>query len=101
MDLSDIGQVLLLAVFACFTLATYLLLPVGRARSTTHPARRNQESLKDGRTFRVRGVPLSWNAEQVRSFLEGHHCSATTVVKSLATEIHVWRTSQHHFTIAC
>lgn len=36
----------------------------------------------------MRGVPLDWDAERVRSFLAEHYTSANPVIKSLAPEIH-------------
>ncbi|KAK4444370.1 P-loop containing nucleoside triphosphate hydrolase protein, partial [Podospora aff. communis PSN243] len=46
--------------------------------------------LKDGKTFRVRGVPLQWDAKDLRSFLAEHHQSADPTVKSIALEIDGW-----------
>lgn len=39
-------------------------------------------------TFRIRGVPLDWDTDRVRSFLMEHYPSADPIVKSLAPEIH-------------
>jgi len=36
----------------------------------------------------MRGAPLDWDAERVRSFLAAHYPSAYPVIKSLAPEIH-------------
>jgi len=36
----------------------------------------------------MRGVPLDWDAECVRSFLAEHYASASPAIKSLAPEIH-------------
>jgi hypothetical protein len=46
----------------------------------------------NGRTFRVLGVPLDRDANDLETFLADHERSAGLVVRSLATEIH--RSSQ-------
>ncbi|KAF6513098.1 hypothetical protein HZS61_007356 [Fusarium oxysporum f. sp. conglutinans] len=40
------------------------------------------------RTFRVRGAPLDWDADRLRSFLAEREGSVGVIVKSLAHEIH-------------
>ncbi|KAK0611700.1 hypothetical protein B0T14DRAFT_440669 [Immersiella caudata] len=52
------------------------------------PPKGSPPSLKYGRTFRIRGVPLDWGADHVRSFLAEHYGLADPVIKSLAPEIH-------------
>ncbi|KAK3384122.1 hypothetical protein B0T24DRAFT_73220 [Lasiosphaeria ovina] len=95
MYLSDISQVLTLAVVALLTLAISRRLPIGRSRSAPEPVHQDEQpskhsrpSPKYGRTFRIRGVPLDWDAHRARSFLAEHYCSAGPVIKSLAPEIH-------------
>ncbi|KAK0649643.1 hypothetical protein B0T16DRAFT_428330 [Cercophora newfieldiana] len=41
----------------------------------------------DPRTFRLRGVPLDWSVDDVRSFLEKNHRSSVPIIRSLAHEI--------------
>ncbi len=91
----DTSQVLALAVVALLTLAVSRWLPIGRPRSAPEPAHQDQQppqgshpSPKYGRTFRIRGVPLEWGADRVRSFLAEHYRSGDPVIKSLAPEIH-------------
>ncbi|RYP57748.1 hypothetical protein DL769_009308 [Monosporascus sp. CRB-8-3] len=43
---------------------------------------------KDARTFRVRGVPLGWDADRLRSFLENQDDLGGAAVESLTLEIH-------------
>ena len=47
----------------------------------------NMKAPKRGSTFRVRGVPLDWEDEDLRSFLTNHEKIGTTSIKSLADEI--------------
>ncbi|KAL7961863.1 hypothetical protein V8C34DRAFT_272684 [Trichoderma compactum] len=42
---------------------------------------------KGGSTFRVRGVPLNWDMNQLQRHIELHEPASQPVVKSLATEI--------------
>ncbi|KAL5610516.1 hypothetical protein FOBRF1_006633 [Fusarium oxysporum] len=60
----------------------------GRASQASETARVNSTPPNNGRTFRVRGVPLEWDADRLESFLADHECSPGPVVRSLATEIH-------------
>ncbi|KAK4162358.1 hypothetical protein QBC43DRAFT_302124 [Cladorrhinum sp. PSN259] len=92
---SDINQVLTLAVVALLTLAISRWLHLGRPRSTPEPVDQDQQPRKDshpspknGRTFRMRGVPLDWDIDRAQSFLAEHYCSVNPVIKSLAPEIH-------------
>ncbi|KAK3353544.1 hypothetical protein B0T25DRAFT_214835 [Lasiosphaeria hispida] len=89
---SDINQILTLAAIAILTFAISRWLPIGHPRSAREPVhadrqpRTNHHSL-NGRTFRMRGVPLEWDAARVLSFLTEHYGSAKPVIKSLAPEI--------------
>lgn len=47
-----------------------------------------QHPQKEGRTFRIRGVPLLWTPEYLQTYLEDPNDSAGPVVKSLADEVH-------------
>lgn len=47
----------------------------------------SSEPSKYDRTFRVRGVPLGWDSEGLKSFLTEHDNTAGPVIKSLANEI--------------
>ncbi|KAL6405042.1 hypothetical protein AUP68_11884 [Ilyonectria robusta] len=47
----------------------------------------SSEPLKHGRTFRVRGVPLAWDSDGLKSFLTEHDNTTGPVIKSLADEI--------------
>jgi hypothetical protein len=92
---SDASQILALAVLTFLTLTISRWLPIGRPRSSPEPCHQNQQPPKDGqpsakydRTFRIRGVPLDWHRDRVRSFLAEHYCSADPAIKSLAPEIH-------------
>ncbi|KAM0209843.1 hypothetical protein ACHAQD_011020 [Fusarium lateritium] len=60
----------------------------GHASQASETVCVDSTSPKDGRTFRVRGVPLDWDAGRLETFLADHECSAGPVVRSLATEIH-------------
>ncbi|KAK0720957.1 hypothetical protein B0H67DRAFT_209453 [Lasiosphaeris hirsuta] len=91
----DTSHALALAAVGLITLAIFRWLPIGLPRSTPEPVYQDQQppkgshpSLKYGRIFRIRGVPLDWGADHVRSFLEEHYCSAGPDIKSLAPEIH-------------
>lgn len=52
--------------------------------TSASPARR---SPKGGLTFRIRGVPLSWNKEQLQVYLEHQEPGSQPLVKSLACEV--------------
>ncbi|KAH7123390.1 hypothetical protein B0J13DRAFT_153463 [Dactylonectria estremocensis] len=88
MGLPVAGQLGMLAIATIATLVTYRWL-LGRhtapSSRSVHPARK---ATKGSRTFRVRGVPLGWDADRLQSFLAGHESSAGATVKSLAHEIH-------------
>lgn len=43
---------------------------------------------RDDRSFRIRGVPISWELKDLKSFLEGHQSSAGPNIGSLAREVH-------------
>lgn len=43
---------------------------------------------RDDRSFRIRGVPISWELKDLKSFLEDHQSSAGPNVRSLAREVH-------------
>lgn len=75
MDLPDTIQLCLLTIVAIFAVVAY---------RWTHLER----PPKDGRTFRVRGVPPHWNIDELQSFLAEHDGPAGPTVKSLAHEIH-------------
>lgn len=47
----------------------------------------SSEASKDGRTFRVRCVPLAWDSDRLKSFLTDHANTAGPVIRSLAYEI--------------
>jgi hypothetical protein len=42
---------------------------------------------RGGSTFRIRGVPLSWNKDQLQAHLERHEPDSQPLVKSLAIEV--------------
>jgi protein SERAC1 len=50
--------------------------------------------MASGRTFRIQGIPLNWNAEQVRTFLANHEDlqleggASDPIIESLAEEVH-------------
>lgn len=52
------------------------------AASSTTPV------VKKDDTFRVRGIPLDWDADRLQSVLKEHDDAAVPVVRSLALEIH-------------
>ncbi|RYP55588.1 hypothetical protein DL771_012342 [Monosporascus sp. 5C6A] len=52
------------------------------------PTRLPAKPAKDARTFRVRGVPLGWDADRLQSFLEKQDGLGGAIVRSLALEIH-------------
>ncbi|RYP27921.1 hypothetical protein DL767_007448 [Monosporascus sp. MG133] len=52
------------------------------------PPRIPEKTAKDARTFRVRGVPLGWDADCLQSFLEEQDGLGGAMVSSLALEIH-------------
>lgn len=60
----------------------------GSALLASEIVRVDTKSPKDGRTFRVCGVPLDWDAGSLRTFLAVHENPADAIVKSLAHEIH-------------
>ncbi|KAH6980866.1 hypothetical protein BKA56DRAFT_485948 [Ilyonectria sp. MPI-CAGE-AT-0026] len=47
----------------------------------------DSKSSRDDRTFRVRGVPITWDTDRLKSFLTEHDNAACPVIKSLAYEI--------------
>lgn len=47
----------------------------------------NEKTPKDRKTFRVGGVPLDWNPEQLKTFLS-HHKSSIPNIWSFAREVH-------------
>jgi protein SERAC1 len=83
----DAIQVLLLTVVAiCF--ATHRWLRSRCTLPSSHATHVETKTAKDGRTFRVRGVPLDWDADRLRTFLMEQDGSATPIVGSIAPEIH-------------
>ena len=70
--------------------------PQGRGPARERGARGSEEQCtsdqrhppKEGRTFRVRGVPLGWESEKLRSLLAEQDNAAGPSVQSLADEIH-------------
>ncbi|KAK1252361.1 hypothetical protein MKX08_003548 [Trichoderma sp. CBMAI-0020] len=46
-----------------------------------------RRSPKGGLTFRIRGVPLSWDKEQLQAYLEHQEPDSLPLVKSLASEV--------------
>ncbi|RKL27770.1 hypothetical protein BFJ72_g12898 [Fusarium proliferatum] len=60
----------------------------GRVSQASRTVRVDLTPPQNGRTFRVRGVPLDWDANRLESFLADQECSTGPVVRSLATEIH-------------
>lgn len=87
MNPPDTGQAILVAI-TLFTLVIARWLVFRREQTATKATRQDQQPLKDGNTFRVRGVPPHWDAEVLRSFLKEHHQSTDPIVKSLALELH-------------
>ncbi|KAL6690734.1 hypothetical protein J3F84DRAFT_398202 [Trichoderma pleuroticola] len=51
------------------------------------PQSQSKRIQKGGSTFRIRGVPLSWDMNQLQRHIELHEPASQPVVKSLATEI--------------
>lgn len=87
MNTLDTGQAILLAAVTLSALVAARWFTSRRAQSAAEPTRQDQQPLKDGKTFRVRGVPPHWDAEVLRSFLAEQHQLANPTVKSLASEI--------------
>lgn len=46
-----------------------------------------RRSPKGGSTFRIRGVPLSWDKDQLQAYLEHQEPDSQPLVKSLANEV--------------
>lgn len=46
-----------------------------------------KRSPKGGSTFRIRGVPLSWDKEQLQAYLEHQEPDSQPLIKSLAYEV--------------
>jgi hypothetical protein len=86
------GQISLLAVIAILTAFIWRWVLGGCARLIPEDAHVNKEipmskkSPKDCDTFRVVGVPVDWDLEQLGSFLVERKSSVPTI-KSLAQEI--------------
>ncbi|CAM1505177.1 Fc.00g108140.m01.CDS01 [Cosmosporella sp. VM-42] len=58
-----------------------------QARALSQVPRKEEKSHPTGFTYRVRGVPLDWDMEQLQSFFAGQLSSDGPMIKSLAGEI--------------
>jgi hypothetical protein len=76
MDLPGAGQLCFLAFITILTIVAYVWRP-GRAAPPP----------KEGKTFRVRGVPLEWDKPRVLSFLADQDSVAGPCIRSLASEV--------------
>lgn len=86
MDLIGSGHISFLAIVALFTILAYRWVLRRYARSTAESDGANKASLKDGNTFRVSGVPASWDRQQLQSFLEDQKRITNAAIESLAYE---------------
>lgn len=83
-DLNSIG---LLTVVAILSIVIYRrLLISSHPPAFTKPLVQAKEG--ESKTYRIRGVPITWNKAQLQTFLAEHDGCIGPAVKSLAVETH-------------
>jgi hypothetical protein len=73
------------AIISLFTIAIYRW---ALARSTIKSQRDEKASTKEKTTFRVTGIPTSWDRQQIHSFLQNQGSMTDIFIESLASEEH-------------
>jgi hypothetical protein len=69
--------------YLALTMTPSFSSPQHESTSTSQDSR----SPKGGSTFRIRGIPLSWDKKQLQAYLEQQEASSQPLVKSLAHEV--------------
>ncbi|KAK2055584.1 hypothetical protein LY76DRAFT_628220 [Colletotrichum caudatum] len=83
-DLASVGLSVALAIASIFVGKRFLLAPA--PASPNPPSKRPK--VGGAKNYRIRGVPLAWNNNDLQSFLLMQDGCYDPVVKSLATEAH-------------
>jgi hypothetical protein len=60
---------------------------ISSPQDESNSASQVRRSPKGGLTFRIRGIPLSWDKEQLQVYLEQEELDSQPLVKSLACEV--------------
>lgn len=85
MNLPNNGYLAFLAIISLFTLFIYRW---ALARSTVESKSEKRATPKEKTTFRVTGIPATWDRQQLQSFLKDQGSITDISIESLASEEH-------------
>jgi hypothetical protein len=85
MTLTKSGYIVFLTTISLITIFIYRWI---LGRSTVESKSEKKASPKEKTTFRVTGIPASWDRQQIRSFLQTQESTTEVSIESLASEEH-------------
>lgn len=82
--LIQVGFLSILAILSVLVYRRFLI--ARRPTSATTPL--SDPEVGNAKTYRIRGVPIEWQKDQLQSFLAGQDGCDDPIIKSLALEVH-------------
>lgn len=88
MDWYTSSQLGFLASLAILTIVFYRRFLAGTSPPAPTPPTTSHTPADSSKTYRIRSVPVDWDKDRLRSYLEEHDNYAGPVIKSLTLEVH-------------